>query len=364
MSHTPLATRQSVTDAVRRHDPNIRGFVSDNNAGVHPEILAAIDLANGGHEAGYGSDSYTQHLQDLFRHHFGPLAQAYPVFNGTGANVTALQALSDRWGAVICPGSAHINVDECGAPERMAGLKLLRVTTPDGKLTPALIDEQVGGFGSVHSAQPQVVSITQSTELGTCYSPDEIQAISDHAHKWGMALHMDGARISNAAASLGVSLAELTTDVGVDVLSFGGTKNGLLLGECVVVLNPDRVRGVDYLRKQSMQLASKMRFISVQFEALLGGDLWLRSARQSNAMARRLSEALKHIDGITIPHPVQANAVFAKLPPGALERVRNRQTFHAWDEPDGTVRWMCSFDTTEADVDAFAALVAEEIGAL
>lgn len=361
MTHTSFAAHQSSTDAVRRHDPNIRGFVSDNNAGVHPEVLAALHLANGGHEAGYGADSYTTHLQNLFRRHFGPLAQAYPVFNGTGANVTALQALTDRWGSVICPGSAHINVDECGAPERMAGLKLLRVGTPHGKLTPELIDEEAWGFGIEHRAQPQVVSITQSTELGTCYSPEEIRAITGHAHDLDMAVHMDGARIANAAASLGVSLAELSTDVGVDVLTFGGTKNGLLFGECVVVLNPERVRGVGYLRKQSMQLASKMRFISVQFEALLAGNLWLRSARQANAMARRLADALGEIDGITIPYPVQANAVFAKLPTAVLDRVRKRQTFHGWDEIDGGVRWMCSFDTIDHDVDAFAALVADEM---
>jgi threonine aldolase len=349
------------TDAVRHHDPDVRGFASDNYAGVHPEVLAALALANGGHQVAYGEDEYTAHLQEVFRRHFGPRAEAFPVFNGTGANVVALQSLAQRWGAVICAASAHINVDEGGAPERVGGLKLLTVPTPDGKLTPELIDREAWGFDDEHRAQPQVVSITQTTELGTCYTPDEIRALCDHAHQLGLAVHLDGSRIANAAATLGVPLAAFTTDAGVDILSFGGTKNGLLFGECVVVLSPERVRAMKHLRKLSMQLASKMRFVSVQFEALLAGDLWLRSASHANAMARRLEAAVRTVEGVTVVRPVQANAVFAILPREVSERLQKRYRFYFWDEASGEVRWMCSFDTTEADIDGFAAAIAEEM---
>jgi threonine aldolase len=350
------------TDAKRRHDPELRGFASDNYAGAHPEVLAALALANGGHQAAYGDDDYTAHLQEVFRAHFGPRASAFPVFNGTGANVVALQALTERWGAVICAGSAHINVDECGAPERVGGLKLLTVTAGHGKLTPELIDREAYGWDDEHRAQPQVVSIAQTTELGTCYTPQEIRAICDHAHERGMKVHLDGSRIANAAATLGVPLRAFTTDAGVDVLSFGGTKNGLLFGECVVVLNPDAVRAMKHLRKLSMQLASKMRFVSVQFEALLSGDLWLRSASHANAMAERLATGVRAVDGVEIVHPVEANAVFATLPHDVSERLQKRYRFYFWDEAVGLVRWMCSFDTTEADVDSFTAAIAEEMG--
>ncbi|MEV6006743.1 low specificity L-threonine aldolase [Streptomyces sp. NPDC051976] len=354
-------TGQTAGGAIRRHDPRVRGFASDNYAGVHPEVLAALALANDGHQVAYGEDDYTTHLQEVFRAHFGPRAEVFPVFNGTGANVTALQSLTERWGAVICAESAHIQVDECGAPERVGGLKLLTVPTPDGKLTPELIDRQAYGFDDEHRAQPQVVSITQTTELGTCYTPEEIKAICDHAHQLGMAVHLDGARISNAAATLGVPLAEFTTDAGVDILSFGGTKNGLLVGECLVVLSPERVRSIKYLRKMSMQLASKMRFVSVQFEALLAGDLWLRSASHANAMARRLEQAVKDVEGVTVMRPVQSNAVFATLPREVSERLQKRYRFYFWNEATGEVRWMCSFDTTEEDVDGFAAALVEEM---
>ncbi|TQF06464.1 low specificity L-threonine aldolase [Kitasatospora acidiphila] len=349
------------TDAVRHHDPAARGFASDNYAGVHPEILAAIALANGGHQIAYGEDQYTEHLQSVFKRHFGDRAEAYPVFNGTGANVVALQALLPRWGAVIAAESAHINVDECGAPEKMAGIKLHLVPTPDGKLTPELIDRQAYGWDDEHRASPLAVSITQSTELGTLYTADEVKAICDHAHERGMLVHMDGSRLANAAATLGLPFREFTTEAGVDVLSFGGTKNGLLFGEAVVVLNPERVRNIKYLRKMSMQLASKMRFVSVQFEALLTGDLWLRNAGHANAMAKRLETAVRGIDGITVVRPVQANAVFAILPREVSERLQKRYRFYFWDEHTGEVRWMTAFDTTEEDIDAFAAAIAEEM---
>lgn len=349
------------TDARRRHDPQVRGFASDNYAGVHPEVLAAIALANGGHQIAYGEDDYTGHLQQIMHSHFGPTAEAFPVFNGTGANVVSLQAMTDRWGAVICAESAHINVDEGGAPERVGGLKLLTVPTPDGKLTPELIDRQAYGWDDEHRAMPQVVSITQNTELGTVYTPDEIRAICEHAHERGMKVHLDGARIANAAASLNVPMRAFTSEAGVDVLSFGGTKNGALFGEAVVVLNPDAVRAMKHLRKLSMQLASKMRFVSVQLEALLAGDLWLRNAQHSNAMARRLAEGVRSVDGVEILHPVQANAVFARLPHDVSERLQKRFRFYFWDEPAGDVRWMCAFDTTEDDVDAFVLALKEEM---
>ncbi|MEU5976938.1 low specificity L-threonine aldolase [Streptomyces sp. NPDC047315] len=355
-----MRTAPAPTAARRHHDPDVRGFASDNYAGVHPEVLAALALANGGHQVAYGEDQYTEHLQRIMHSHFGPTAQAFPVFNGTGANVTALQALTDRWGAVICAQTAHINVDEGGAPERMGGLKLLTVPTPDGKLTPELIDREAYGWDDEHRAMPQVVSITQNTELGTVYTPAEIRAIVDHAHERGMKVHLDGARISNAAASLDVPMRTFTNAVGVDVITFGGTKNGMMFGEAVVVLNPDAVSHMKHLRKLSMQLASKMRFVSVQLEALLARDLWLRNARHANAMAQRLAEGVRQVDGVEILHPVQANAVFARLPHDVSVRLQQRFRFYFWDEAAGDVRWMCSFDTTEEDVDAFVQALKEE----
>ena len=350
-----------VTDARRCHDPDVRSFASDNYAGVHPEVLAALTLANGGHQVAYGDDDYTGHLQDIIRTHFGAAAEAYPVFNGTGANVVALQAVTDRWGAAVCAESAHINVDEGGAPERMGGLKLLTVPTPDGKLTPELIDRQAWGWADEHRAMPQVVSITQSTELGTLYTPDEIRVICEQAHGQDMRVHVDGSRIANAAASLDTPMSAFTTDAGVDILSLGGTKNGALLGEAVVVINPDAVSHMKHLRKLSMQLHSKMRFVSVQLEALLAKDLWLRNARHANDMAQRLAERARAVDGVRLLYPVEANAVFARLPHDVTERLQKRFRFYFWDEAAGDVRWMCSFDTTEADVDAFVAALKDEM---
>jgi len=344
-----------------RHDPQVRGFASDNYSGVHPEVLDAIAAANGGHQPAYGADAYTEHLQQVFRGHFGAQAQAFPVLNGTGANVVALQAATTRWGAVVCTTTAHIHVDECGAPEHVGGLKLLPVSTPDGKLTPELIDLEARGFDNEHRAQPQVVSVTQSTELGTLYGVDELRAICEHAHDKGMRVHLDGARIANAAAALGLPFHAFTTDVGVDVLSFGGTKNGLLMGEVVVVLDPALSNGMLHLRKSSMQLASKMRFISAQFEALLGGDLWLRNATHANTMAGRLVAAVRDVPGVQVTQPVQANAVFATLPAEVTERLQKRFHFYTWDEATGEVRWMTTFDTTEADIDSFAAAVRDEL---
>ncbi|MFG3442805.1 threonine aldolase family protein [Nonomuraea sp. NPDC047897] len=344
-----------------RHDPALKAFASDNYAGVHPEILAAIAEANGGHQIAYGEDVYTEALQDVFRRHFGERAHAWPVFNGTAANVVSLRAMTAPWEAVICAETAHIHTDEGGAPEVAGGIKLLTVPTPDGKLTPELIDRQAWGFGDVHRPQPRVVSISNTTELGTVYTPDEVAAICAHAHGLGLRVHLDGSRLTNAAAALDVPMRALTTDAGVDVLSFGGTKIGMLYGEAVVVLDPEAATGVDYLRKTFMQLSSKMRFVSAQFEALLSGDLWLRNARQANAMGRRLAEAVRGLPGVEVPRPVQANAVFAILPGEVTERLQKRFRFYVWNAATGEVRWMCAFDTTEEDVDAFAAALAEEL---
>jgi len=349
-----------VPPITRRHDPSRRGFASDNYAGVHPAVLSALEAVNGGHEGSYGADAYSANLANVFRPHFGDRCEVFPVFNGTGANVVALQSMTKRWDAVICAESAHINVDECGAPEKVAGLKLLGVPTRDGKLTPEHIASRLGGIGDEHRAQPTVVSVTESTELGTCYSIDELAAVCEASHRSGLLVHMDGARISNAAAFLGVGLGALTTDLGVDVLTFGGTKNGLMLGDAVVVLNPEAVSGVRYLRKAAMQLASKMRFISVQFEVLLGSDLWLVNARRANELAARLATAVRDVAGVTITRPVEANAVFAILAPAVADRLRTRYGFYTWDEATGEMRWMTAFDSTEADIDEFAAAIATE----
>ena len=340
-----------------------RGFASDNYAGIHPEVLEAIARANSGHQVAYGDDDVTAALRAAIKDHFGGSADVFPVFNGTGANVVALQAMTKRWEAVVCATSAHVNVDEGGAPEHGAGLKLWTIPTPDGKLTPDLIDTQAWGFGDVHRAQPGAVTITQSTELGTLYSIDEVARVTEHAHSLGMSVHMDGARLSNAAAALGTGFRDFTTDAGVDVVSFGGTKNGIMLGEAVVVLNADAAPGVDFLRKSSMQLASKMRFVSAQLLALLTDDLWQRNASHANAMARLLDEKVRAIPGVQVVRPVQANAVFAILPLAVTERLQKRFRFYTWDQVTGEVRWMCSWDTTERDVDAFASAVADEMSA-
>jgi threonine aldolase len=357
-----------MTPAERRplHDPELRSFASDNYAGALPAVLEALTTANGGHQRAYGYDAYTERLADVVRSQFGARAQTFPVFNGTGANVVALTALMPRWGAVVAATTAHINTDEAGAPERVTGLKLLTVGAPDGKLTPELIAREAWGWGDEHRAQPLAVSITQSTELGTVYTPDEVRAVAEAAHGHGMALHMDGARLWNAAAALGVPFAAFTTDAGVDVLSLGGTKNGLLGAEAVVVLDPDRTSGLTYLRKMTMQLASKMRFASAQLLALFDDDLGLRTAATANARAQRLRSALEalrdagRLPGLQFSQPTSANAVFAVLPTAVADRIRARVHFYDWDRARGEVRWMTAWDTTDDDVDRFVTVIAEE----
>jgi threonine aldolase len=336
-----------------------RGFASDNNSGAHPEILEAIAAVNEGHVVAYGDDDYTAATRERFREHFGEAAEPFLVFNGTGANVTALDALTAPHEAVICTDVAHMNVDECGAPERIAGIKLLTVANTDGKLTPDDVRRWETSRGDEHQVQPRVVSITQATELGTVYTVEETRAIADAARELDMYVHVDGARLANAAVALDAGLGEITADAGVDVISFGGTKNGLLVGEAVVFLRPRLADSFLFTRKQLGQLASKMRFLAAQFDALLTGDLWRRNAAHANSMARRLADAITAIDGVELAYPVEANGVFANLPAAAIDSLREAlpaaMPFYVWDQDAGTVRLMCSWDTTPEDVDELAA---------
>lgn len=341
-----------------------RNFGSDNWAGVHPEVITAIAEANVGHTPGYGGDPWTQRFHDIMAHHFGPEAQAFPVFNGTGANVLALQSALPRWAAVITAASAHINYDETGAPEKVGGLKIIGTATENGKLTPAAIKGAIIGRGSEHNAQPLAVSISQSTEWGTTYTPDEIAAIASTAHENDMILHIDGSRLGNAAAHLGVGLGDITTAAGVDIVSLGGTKNGLLGAEAVVVLNPEIGQGLRFLRKMNLQLASKMRFLSAQLNALYEGDLWRTSATRSNEMAQYLNERLAEVagsgrvPGLEIVQKVESNVVFVRMPAEVAARARQKFAFADWPLEKDIVRLMCAFDTTAEDVDALVAAIA------
>jgi threonine aldolase len=337
-----------------------RSFASDNNAGVHSEVLQALAGANQGHVVGYGDDPFTASAVGKFREHFGEV-EVFFVFNGTAANSLSLLAMTKSYHAVLCTEAAHIYTDECGAPERFTGCKLIPIPDVNGKLTLESVEHHYHGIGDQHHVQPRVVSITQATEMGTVYQPQEIRALAGFAHAHNMFLHMDGARIANAAASLGQTLKQATADLGVDVLSFGGTKNGLMGAEAVVFLNPSLGDDFRFLRKQGMQLASKMRFLAVQFETILTGDLWLRSAQHANRMARLLEQEIRRIPQVRIVYPVEANGVFAQVPQHAIARLQERYFFYVWSEEEGVVRWMCSFDTTEDDIRQFAAYVAETV---
>ena len=334
-----------------------RGFASDNNAGVHPEIMKAIQKVNKGHAIAYGDDPYTASAMQKIKRIFGEEVEPFFVFIGTAANVLGLDAITRPYHSIICAETSHIHEDECGAPERWTGCKLLSVESPDGKLTPASVEKHMYGIGFEHHAQPRVVSITQSTEMGTVYTPDEIRALTDYAHARNMLVHMDGARISNAAAGLGTGFREITVAAGIDVLSFGGTKNGMMYGEAVVFMNPEFARDFKYLRKQGMQLASKMRFIAAQFERYLDEDIWLKNARHANRMAKLLEAEMLKINEIRITQPVQSNAVFAILPKKIIPKLQDEFFFYVWNETTGEVRWMCSYDTTEDDVLKFSELV-------
>ncbi len=331
-----------------------RGFGSDNHSGISPEIMKAIADANTDHALAYGDDEWCARTEALFRDCFGPQAKVYFVFNGTGANVLSIDAMCRSHEAVVCAETAHINVDECGAPQRVVGCRLLTVDTPDGKLTPELVKTRLHGFGFEHHSQPRAISITQSTELGTLYTLGEIRALADLAHSYNMFLHMDGARLANAAVSLNCSFKEMTTDLGVDCLSFGGTKNGLLMGESCVILNPTLDIDMKYRRKQMTQLCSKMRFMAAQFEAYLTTDLWRRNAEHSNAMAQLLYREVCAL-GVKVMYPVQVNSVFVQLPADIWHALQKEYFFYDWDEASNVVRWMCSFDTTEDDIRNFVA---------
>ena len=336
---------------------NKRGFASDNNAGVHPKVMEAIYKANDGHVIAYGDDPYTRRAIETFKDTFGNDIQVYFVFLGTGANVLGLKAATESFQSIICAASAHIMEDECGAPERFTGCKLIPVETTNGKLTVRDVDKHVYNIDFEHHSQPRVISVTQATELGTVYTVPELRALTGYAHEKGMVVHMDGARIANAAVSLGVTLREVTRDAGIDVLSFGGTKNGLMYGEAIVFFNTDLAKNFKYVRKQGMQLASKMRFISVQFDCLLRNDLWKRNAGHANKMARLLEKEVSSIPGVRITQPVESNGVFAILPPGIIPLLQKEYFFYKWNETTNEVRWMTSWDTKEEDVYAFAGLI-------
>ena len=338
-----------------------RSFASDNNAGVHPEVLEALARVNQGHVVAYGDDPYTRSAIEKFHEHFGSDIDVFFTFNGTGANVLGLQSLTRPYHAVLCSEYAHIYTDECGAPEKHTGCKLIPLPHHDGKITLHDVRHAYHGIGDQHHVQVRVVSITQSTEMGTVYRPHEVRALGEFAHERDMFLHMDGARIANAAASLGQNLRHATRDLGVDVLSFGGTKNGIIGGEAVVFFNRKFSEDFLYLRKQSMQLASKMRFIAAQFEVLLTNELWRRSAEHANRMARLLEKELARIPEVKVVWEVEANGVFAQIPRHAIEKIRQQYFFYTWMEEESVVRWMCSFDTTEEDVREFAKIVGEAV---
>ena len=334
-----------------------KGFASDNNSGVHPEIFKAMEAANFGHVTGYGDDSYTLDAIEIFKKEFGEDTEVFFVFNGTGANVTGLSSATHSFNSIICAETAHIQVDECGAPEKFTGCKLLPVASVNGKLTPQAIQRHLYGFDFEHHSQPRIISISQTTELGTVYRPVEIRTLADLAHKNNMLLHMDGARIANAAVALNMDFREFTRDCGVDILSFGGTKNGMMMGEAVLIFNPELAVNTKYIRKQSMQLFSKMRFVGAQFIAYFKDDLWRKTATHANKMAKLLEGEILKIPQIKITRPVEANGVFAEIPQEIIEPLQQRFFFYIWDETKSEVRWMTSFDTEEKEIFEFTKLI-------
>ena len=338
-----------------------RSFASDNNAGVHPEVIEAIRAANEGHVIAYGDDPFTARAVKLFQKHFGRDVVVYFVFGGTGANVLGLKAITRSHQAIICAETAHVNVDECGAPENFSGCKLLTVSTPDGKLRVEQTKPLLHGIGVEHHVQPAVITISQATEMGTVYTKKELKTLAGFAHDHGMLLHVDGARLSNAAVSLGASLKEITTDVGVDVLSFGGTKNGMMYGEAVVFFDQKRAADFKFIRKQGMHLPSKMRFVSAQFEALLSGNLWRRGATQANRMAQILGGELAKLSQVKITQPVESNGVFAVIPKKYIPVLQKKYFFYVWNEEISEVRLMASFDTTEEDIRDFVKFVRKTV---
>lgn len=343
----------------------LRTFASDNNAPVAPEIMAALAATNEGDAVGYGGDVATERALEAFRKHFGAGTDVYFAFNGTGANVAALSCLLRPYEAVIAPAAAHLQTDECGAFERFTGCKILPVDSSDGKLRVRDIETLLGKAPDQHHVQPRAISISQATEFGGLYQPAEIRELCDFAHRHGVFVHVDGARISNAAVALRETPRAITKDLGVDVLTFGGTKNGLMYGEAIVFFDPAvHHDAAPFARKQAMQLASKMRYVSAQFEALLAGDRWKQYAEHANAMTWRLAERIAHIPGITITRPVECNAIFATLDPAAIAAIQERYFFYVFDDALPEVRWMTHFATQETDVDRFADCIEETLRAL
>jgi threonine aldolase len=338
--------------------PARKYFISDNAAGVHPDVMAALAAANRGHAVAYGHDVHTEEAIALLREHFGGQPDVLLMLTGTGANVLALQCMLRSFEAVICADCSHLNRDECGAPEKFIGAKLLPAPTRDGKLYPDLIAPLLLDTTMVHRAQPGAVTVSQCTEWGTVYTVEELKALADFCHARGLRLHVDGARLSNAAAALGVDLAALTSASGVDVLSFGGTKNGLMGAEAVLFFDRSLAPAAGFYRKQAMQLSSKMRFVAVQFQALLANGLWKRNALHANAMAARLADAVKGLDAVQLVMPVETNAVFARLSPAHIAELQATEVIAVWDSRQSIVRFMTAFDTTEAEVDAFAEKIA------
>jgi threonine aldolase len=341
-----------------------RGFGSDNNAGVHPDILKELISSNSGHVIGYGSDVYTEQAINIFKEQFGSSTETFFVFTGTAANVLGLSGIMKSWNSVITASTAHLEGDECGAPEKFIGCKVLVVDTPDGKITPELIEKHMHGFDFEHHSQPKVISITQATEMGTVYTVSEISTIASFSHERGMLLHMDGARIANAAVSLNLPFKAFTTDAGVDILSFGGTKNGMMCGESICFLKPGLSDDFKYIRKQGMQLASKMRFISAQYLGYFRNDLWKRCAANSNAMARMLADHLNLIPEVKVTQKVQSNGVFVMMPAEIAEKMREHYFFYPWDEKKSEYRLMASWDTAEKDIVDFIALLKKELSPL
>lgn len=331
----------------------MKAFASDNYSGVHPEVMEALMRANAEHMGSYGNDEITTRAKKKFQQLFGQDTEVLFVYNGTGANVISLSLLTKSFNSIICSDLAHINVDESTAPERLLGCKLVDVPSVRGKITPELVEQKIIRVGDQHHPQPKVISISQTTEYATVYSIDEIRALSGVAKRNNMYLHMDGSRISNAAVSLGQDFKAFTCDAGVDVLSFGGTKNGMMFGEAIVIFNQELAKDAYYLRKQGMQLHSKMRFISAQFECLLSNDLWKRNATHSNSMAKRLEKGLREVAGVQVTQSVDANGVFAILPKGTTEALQKEMFFYVWNEQTNEVRLMCSFDTKEEEIDRF-----------
>lgn len=337
----------------------MQSFASDNNSGACPEIMTALARANEGHALGYGDDPWTSRASVLFKKEFGENAEVFFALNGTGSNVLALSLASGPGQAVLCSDCAHIHVDETGAAEASIGCKILPLSSKEGKILPDALEEALEAIGNVHVAQPSCLSISEPTEIGTLYCAKELRELTEIAHRAGIAVHLDGARIANAAVALGLPLGAFGAEAGVDILSFGGMKNGLAFGEAVVVLEPRLAKQAPYLRKARLQLASKMRYISAQYEVYLRDRLWFRNAASANAAAARLAAALEGESGIELAFPVQVNALFVRMAPRAVERLRENRPFYDWE--GGLVRWMTSFDTSDEEVDAFAAEVREAV---